>query len=54
MDAPTPTLPDPKRKWTPSREFGLALLTLLLLIGFRILFPSSWEKFATFDNSRVM
>lgn len=50
MVAPPSALPNPKRKWSPSREFGLALLTLLLLIGFRILFPLSWEKFATFDN----
>jgi len=47
MSAPTPK---PKRRWTPSREFGVVLLTLLLLVAFRILFPVSWGKFATFDN----
>ena len=39
-----------KRQWALSRELGLGLLTLLLLFGFRILFPVSWGYFATFDN----
>ncbi len=33
-----------------SRELGLVILTVLLLVTFRILFPVSWERFATFDN----
>jgi ribose transport system permease protein len=36
--------------FTLSRELGLVCLTALILIGFRILFPVSWENFATFDN----
>jgi len=40
-------------KWargTISRETGLLLLLLLAVAAFRILFPVSWESFATFDN----
>ena len=33
-----------------SRELGLVALTILLLLVFRILFPVSWDRFATFDN----
>ena len=33
-----------------SRELGLVILTVLLLVTFRILFPVSWDRFATFDN----
>jgi ribose transport system permease protein len=39
-----------KRRFTPSRELGLLLLLVLLLVTFRILFPVSWPKFAHFDN----
>jgi ribose/xylose/arabinose/galactoside ABC-type transport system permease subunit len=38
------------RALTFSRELGLVILTIALLIIFRILFPVSWERFATFDN----
>lgn len=33
-----------------SREVGLLLLLLLTIVTFRILFPVSWENFATFSN----
>ena len=33
-----------------SRELGLVTLTVVLLITFRVLFPVSWDRFATFDN----
>lgn len=38
------------RALTFSRELGLVILTVVLLIAFRILYPVSWERFATFDN----
>jgi ribose transport system permease protein len=38
------------RNLTFSRELGLVLLTVLLLLGFRVLFPVSWALFATPDN----
>ena len=33
-----------------SRELGLLLLLVVIVILFRVLFPVSWEHFATFDN----
>jgi ribose transport system permease protein len=33
-----------------SRELGLLLLLIFIIIFFRILFPASWENFATFAN----
>jgi ribose transport system permease protein len=39
-----------RRRFTFSRELGLLLLLLLIVILFRVLFPASWEHFATFDN----
>jgi ribose/xylose/arabinose/galactoside ABC-type transport system permease subunit len=33
-----------------SRELGLLLLLVVIVICFRVLFPVSWEHFATFDN----
>ena len=38
------------RRFIVSRELGLVFFTLFMLIAFRILFPVSWAKFATFDN----
>lgn len=40
----------PSRGFTLSREFGLLLLLVLIVILFRVLFPVSWSYFATFDN----
>ena len=40
----------PARRFVLSREVGLLLLLILLIVVFRILFPVSWESFATFDN----
>ena len=37
-------------RFSITREFGLAALTVILLITFRLLFPVSWERFATFEN----
>ncbi len=39
-----------RRHRTFSRELGLVILTIVLLIAFRVLFPVSWDRFATFDN----
>src|SRR5262245_43768092 len=39
-----------KRRFVWSRELGLLLLLILILILFRVLYPTSWEHFATFDN----
>src|SRR4026208_2156519 len=39
-----------KPRFFLSRELGLLLLLILLIVLFRILFPVSWESFATFDN----
>jgi ribose/xylose/arabinose/galactoside ABC-type transport system permease subunit len=39
-----------KPRLAPSRELGLLLLLGLILLLFRVLFPVSWDKFATFDN----
>lgn len=33
-----------------SRELGLLLLLVVIVVLFRVLFPVSWEHFATFDN----
>lgn len=38
------------RRFILSRELGLLLLLVLILVLFRILYPTSWGKFATFDN----
>lgn len=38
------------RQFTFTRELGLVILTVSLLLAFRILFPVSWDRFATFDN----
>ncbi len=38
------------RSFSLSRELGLVALTVLLLLAFRLLFPVSWDRFATFDN----
>jgi ribose transport system permease protein len=38
------------RRFTLSRELGLLLLLVVIVILFRVLFPASWEYFATFDN----
>lgn len=40
----------PRRFRSSSRELGLVALTMVLLITFRVLFPVSWDRFATFDN----
>jgi ribose transport system permease protein len=37
-------------RFVVSRELGLVLFTIFMLLAFRILFPVSWGKFATFDN----
>src|SRR5262245_9675612 len=39
-----------RRAFNVSRELGLIVLLVLILVAFRILFPVSWGKFATFDN----
>jgi ribose/xylose/arabinose/galactoside ABC-type transport system permease subunit len=39
-----------KRSFVPSRELGIFALLLLILLLFRLLFPLSWDRFATFDN----
>lgn len=39
-----------RRRLVISREVGVFLLLVLLLVVFRVLFPVSWERFATFDN----
>jgi ribose transport system permease protein len=38
------------RRSTLSRELGLLLLLVLIIVLFRILYPVSWAKLATFDN----
>lgn len=43
-------VPAKRRQFTFSRELGLLCLLALTLILFRVLFPVSWDKFATFDN----
>jgi ribose transport system permease protein len=40
----------PKRRVSLSRELGLLLLLVVILILFRLVFSVSWDKFATFDN----
>lgn len=40
----------PRRGFTPPREAGVFLLLVLLIVVFRVLFPVSWEQFATFGN----
>ncbi|MGH8017456.1 MAG: ABC transporter permease [Opitutaceae bacterium] len=45
-----PTEPKIRRRFVPTREMGLFLLLVLILVVFRVLFPVSWERFATFDN----
>jgi ribose transport system permease protein len=42
--------PKVRRSFVPSREMGVFLLLALILVVFRVLFPVSWERFATFDN----
>ncbi len=42
--------PQLRRRFVPTREVGVFLLLVLLLVVFRVLFPVSWERFATFDN----
>ena len=42
--------PSGPHRFTLSREAGLFLLLVLILVLFRILYPVSWAKFATFDN----
>ncbi len=42
--------PQLRRRFVPTREIGVFLLLVLLLVVFRVLFPVSWERFATFDN----
>jgi ribose transport system permease protein len=41
-----------ERRWrfALSREFGLLCLLAVIVVLFRILFPASWENFATFAN----
>jgi ribose/xylose/arabinose/galactoside ABC-type transport system permease subunit len=38
------------RRFALSREFGLLFLLAVIVVLFRILFPASWENFATFAN----
>lgn len=38
------------RRFTLSRELGLLILLIVIVIMFRVLFPLSWDHFATFDN----
>jgi ribose transport system permease protein len=40
----------PRRFRSSSRELGVVALTMVLLIAFRVLFPVSWDRIATFDN----
>jgi len=40
----------PRRRFARSRELGLLLLLAVIIILFRVLYPASWEYFATFDN----
>src|SRR5262245_36736917 len=48
---PARSAPAPRpRRFTLSRELGLLLLLILCVVIFRILFPASWEYFATFAN----
>ena len=42
--------PIKRHRFTRSREFGLVVLLVVIVILFRILFPVSWEYFATFEN----
>src|SRR6266498_478115 len=42
--------PGRARVFSVSRELGLVGLLVLILVAFRVLFPVSWGKFATFDN----
>jgi len=42
--------PSAPRRFTLSRELGLLLLLVFILVLFRILYPASWAKLATFDN----
>lgn len=42
--------PTPRARQTFSRELGLLVLLVVLIAIFRILYPVSWESFATFDN----
>jgi ribose transport system permease protein len=62
-NTPTPAASDPsvahppgpasspgRRRFTLSRELGLLLLLILSIVVFRILFPASWQYFATFAN----
>jgi len=39
-----------RRRFIPSRELGLLILLILILLLFRVLFPVSWDRFATFEN----
>lgn len=45
-----PTTTPAPRTFRVSREQGLLVLLVLVLVAFRILFPVSWDRFATFDN----
>ncbi len=45
-----PIEPHLRRSFVLSRELGVFLLLILILAVFRVLFPVSWERFATFDN----
>ncbi len=45
-----PMEPQLRRRFVPTREIGVFLLLVLILVVFRVLFPVSWERFATFDN----
>ncbi len=38
------------RRVALSRESGLLLLLVVTVVLFRLLFPVSWQQFATFDN----
>jgi ribose/xylose/arabinose/galactoside ABC-type transport system permease subunit len=40
----------PRRHFARSRELGLLLLLAVIVVLFRVLFPASWEHFATFSN----
>jgi ribose transport system permease protein len=37
-------------RWKPTRELGLLLLLVLMILLFRLLYPVSWDHFATFAN----
>src|SRR5512145_112382 len=55
IDQPPTTIHEPRtnksrRRFALSRELGVLLLLVVIVVLFRVCFPVSWDHFATFDN----